>query len=232
MKIQTHFDQGSEEWLAQRCGKVTMSHAKDLLTGGKGKTRQSYILDLVAERLSGKPTDNFWSVDMQRGTFLEEYAIAAFESAMLDYEGSVTRVGFVLTEDERIGCSPDGLIDDGSGIEIKCPAPRQHIRNVLADGMDDYIHQVQGNLWVCERERWFIVSFCPWVEDFPLHIKMVYRDEDMIKKISESALRAADEVDEMVNAPVNKYGKRVAAIAKDAREAWESMQAGNDEVVL
>lgn len=230
MKILRHFDQGSDEWLAQRCGKVTMSHAKDLLTGGKGKTRQAYILDLVAERLSGKPLDNYWSADMQRGTFLEDYAVAAFEAAIPEL--IVTRVGFVLANDERIGCSPDGIIGESGGIEIKCPAPRQHIRNVLADGMDDYIHQVQGNLWVCERERWFIVSFCPWVEDFPLHIKMVYRDEDMIKKISESALRAADEVDAMVNAPVNKYGKRVAAIAKDAREAWESMQAGNDEVVL
>lgn len=230
MKILRHFDQGSDEWLAQRCGKVTMSHAKDLLTGGKGKTRQSYILDLVSERLSGKPTDNFWSADMQRGTFLEEYAVAAFEAALQDT--IVTRVGFVLADDERIGCSPDGLIGKSSGIEIKCPAPRQHIRNVLADGMDDYIQQVQGNLWVCERDRWFIVSFCPWVDDFPLHIKLVYRDEDMINKIAESALRAADEVDAMVSTTFKRYGKRVAEIAKDAREAWESMQAGNDEVVL
>jgi len=230
MKMLRHFDQGSEEWLAQRCGKVTMSHAKDLLAGGKGKTRQSYILDLVAERLSGKPLDNYWSVDMQRGAFLEEYAVAAFEAALQDM--IVTRVGFVLANDERIGCSPDGLIGLSGGIEIKCPALRQHIRNVLADGMDDYIPQVQGNLWVCERERWFIVSFCPWVEAFPLHIKIVRRDEDMIKKISASAICAADEVDAMVNAPFGKYGKRVAEIAKDAKEAWESMQAGNDEVQL
>ena len=62
------------------------------------------------------------------------------------------------------------------GIEIKCPAPRQHIRNVLADGMDDYITKSKG---ICgyERDRWFIVSFCPFVENFPLHIKIVYRDE-------------------------------------------------------
>lgn len=228
MKILRHFDQGSDEWLAQRVGKVTMSHAKELLTGGKGKTRQSYILDLVAERLSGKPTERYSSFEMQRGIFLEEFAVAAVEHVIDD---SIARVGFVMHDDERIGCSPDGLIHE-CGIEIKCPAPRQHIRNVLADGMDDYIHQVQGNLWVCERDRWFIVSFCPWVDDFPLHIKLVYRDEDMIKKISESAIRAADEVDAMVNDPVNKYGKRVAEIAQDAKEAWESMQAGNDEVVL
>ena len=50
-----------------------------------------------------------------------------------------------MHDDERIGCSPDGLIHE-CGIEIKCPAPRQHIRNVLADGMDDYITQVQGNI--------------------------------------------------------------------------------------
>ena len=54
----------------------------------------------------------------------------------------------------------------------------------------------------------------------------------MIKKISESALRAADEVDEMLNSPVNKYGKRVSEIAKEAREACESMQAMKSEVEL
>lgn len=228
MKILTHFDQGSDEWLAQRVGKVTMSHAKELLTSGKGKTRQSYILDLVAERLSGKPTERYSSFEMKRGIFLEEFAVAAVEHVIDD---SIARVGFVVHDDERIGCSPDGLIHE-CGIEIKCPAPRQHIRNVLADGMDDYITQVQGNMWICERDRWFIVSFCPWVENFPLHIKIVYRDEDMIKKISEAALRAADEVDEFVARTYQKYGKRVSEIAKDAREAWESMQAGNDEVVL
>ena len=230
MKILTHFEQGSDEWLAQRVGKVTMSHAKELLTGGKGKTRQSYILDLVAERLSGKPTERYLSMDMQRGIFLEEYAVAAFEAAMPDM--LVLNVGFVIHDDERIGCSPDGIIDENCGIEIKCPAPRQHIRNVLADGMDDYYAQVQGNMWICERENWYVISFCPWVNDFPLYARVIYRDEEMIKKISESAIRAADEVDEMLILPVNRYGNRVSEIAKDARETWESMQAMESEVEL
>lgn len=229
MKILTHFEQGSDEWLAQRVGKVTMSHAKELLTGGKGKTRQSYIFDLVAERLSGKPTERYVSMEMRRGIFLEEYAVSAFEAAMPDMQ--VLKVGLVLHDDERIGCSPDGLIHE-CGIEIKCPAPRQHIRNVIADGFDDYIQQVQGNIWVCQREYWYIVSFCPWVEDFPLYIKVVYRDEDIIKKISESAIRAADEVDELIKSPVNRYGKLVSRIARNAREAWESMQAMESEVEL
>lgn len=229
MKILTHFEQGSDEWLAQRVGKVTMSHAKELLTGGKGKTRQSYILDLVAERLSGKPTERYLSMDMQRGTFFEAFAIAAFSAAL---EEIITKVGFVMHDDERIGCSPDGIIDENCGIEIKCPAPRQHIRNVLSDGMDDYYAQVQGNMWICEREKWYVISFCPWVEDFPFHIRQIYRDDTIIKAISDSSRRAADEVDELVNAPVNRYGKRVSEIAKDARESWESMQAMKSEVEL
>lgn len=230
MKVLTAFNQGSDAWLAQRCGKVTMSRAKDLLTGGKGKTRQSYILDLVAERLSGKSLDNYWSVDMQRGSFLEEYAVAAFEYAY-PYN-DVSRVGFVLADDERIGCSPDGLIGVSGGLEIKCPGPRQHIRNFLAGGTDDYLAQVHGNMWVCKREWWFIVSFCPWIESFPLFVRKVYRDEGAIKNIAESAIDAADQVENMLSAPIIQYGKRVAEIAQDARHAWESMQADNAEVML
>ena len=157
-------EQGSEEWQKLRCGVVTMSHAKELLTGGKGKTRQSYILDVVSERLSGKPIESYSSFDMQRGQFLEPYALIAFEKANKRH---IERVGFITTDDGRIGCSPDGLVGEYAGIEVKCPNPRQHLRNILSDGLSDYTAQMQGNLWITGRFQWLLVSFCPWVECYP-----------------------------------------------------------------
>lgn len=225
MKILNHFDQGSLEWLQQRVGKITMSHAKELLTGGKGKTRQSYIMDVVAEKLSGQPIEGYYGLDMERGNFLEPAAGRAFtEYTSMDFR----RVGFVLSDDERIGCSPDGLTFD-AGIEIKCPRPRQHIRTIYADGADDYIAQIQGCMWLCQREHWHLVSFCPWVEQYPLFIRRIDRDDAMVAKIEESAMRAADEVETLYQMAVAmEQPQGIKRIAMESRAAWENAMAEQD----
>ena len=223
-------EQGSEEWQQLRCGVVTMSHAKELLTGGKGKTRQSYILDVVSERLSGKPIESYSSFDMQRGQFLEQYALKAFEANSGE---AVERVGFITTNDGRIGCSPDGLIGGDAGLEIKCPNPRQHLRNIFSAGLEDYTAQVQGNLWITGSSRWYVVSFCPWVECFPLHIACVTRDESIIARISESATNAIEEIDIAISSlSICANSQVIHSISEEARAAWESAFAIHDEVEL
>jgi len=223
-------EQGSEAWQQLRCGVVTMSHAKELLTVGKGKTRQSYIIDVISERLSGKPVESYSSIDMQRGQFLEPYALMAFEQT----NGiNIERVGFITTDDGRIGCSPDGLIGEDAGIEVKCPNPRQHLRNILSDGLSDYTAQVQGNIWITGRDQWFIVSFCPWVECYPIYCSVVTRDEIMIASLSESALNAVEEIDDAIrNVSIYTPTRTIHDIANEARKAWESTFAINDEVQL
>lgn len=223
-------EQGSEEWQQLRCGVVTMSHAKELLAGGKGKTRQSYILDVVSERLSGKPIDSYSSLDMQRGQFLEPYALKLIEEAN---GAPIDRVGFITTDDGRIGCSPDGLFGEMAGIEVKCPNPRQHIRNIKSNGFDDYIAQVQGNMWITGRQLWYLVSFCPWVKQRPFYYEVIGIDQKIISKIDESAMSAAQEVDYLVDEFSNMLtGKRIIDISEEARKAWESTFAVNDEVEL
>lgn len=228
MRIITDIEQGSLDWQNLRCGKITMSRAKDLLTAGKGVTRQNYILDVVAERLSGQPTESYYGADMERGNFLEEWGIQAFTLAT---SIEVERVAFVFHDDERIGCSPDGFTSDGAGIEIKCPRPRQHIKNIHAGGIDDYRAQSQGCMWITGKEHWYVVSFCPWVTQYPLFIKRINRDRDMIEALSASALRAADEVDALVSKASDiKATAAIGDLAKRARLAWENTIAMNAEV--
>ena len=47
--------QGSEEWFAVKCGKISASHISDVLAKGKGITRKNYMMRILAERLSGIP---------------------------------------------------------------------------------------------------------------------------------------------------------------------------------
>lgn len=230
MKIINDFEQGSLEWHRARCGLITMSHAKELMTGGRGKTRQGYIYDMLSERLSGEPVDGFSSIDMEKGNFLEPFAGQAF-TRLTGLE--IQRVGLVLHDDERIACSPDGLIDENTGIEIKCPKPRQHIRNMFSTGIDEYRLQCHGNMWITGRRHWFIVSFCPWVVDKPIFIKLINRDRSLIKAIELSAVAAANDLDRLVETVgLAKSPEEVRLIAETARNSWDNVLADNSEVRL
>jgi len=230
MKIINNIEPGSLEHMRRRVGKITMSRAKDLLTGGKGKTRMSYILDVVAERLSGEPIEGYHGIDMERGHFLEDWALQAFTlKTGLDVE----RVAMILSDDERIGASPDALIGSVAGVEIKCPKPRQHIRNMLQDGLKEYIPQVQGNLWLTNRTIWYLVSYCPWVKHYPLHIQAVDRDEDMIQRLADSAVDAANTVDDFVfKTRAMEPSANTLDQADQARKAWENVLADETEVII
>jgi hypothetical protein len=99
--------------------------------------------------------------------------------------------------------------------------------------MDEYLPQIQGNMWVCEREHAWFVSFCPWVADYPIVVRRIDRDETLIKRLSESALDAADEVDDIVR-EVRRADKRsdVQDLAMRARQMWDAALAMNAEVQL
>ena len=63
-------DQLSEEWFAIRCGKVTASRMGDLMAttrSGPGASRATYMGELIAERLTGKPAERFQSEAMKWG---------------------------------------------------------------------------------------------------------------------------------------------------------------------
>ena len=163
--------QGSPEWFAARLGCATASRFADILAttkSGPAASRQNYLTQLVLERLTGTIAESYTNAAMQWGTETEPLARAAFEA----YTGEVVReVGFVKLGD-WVGCSPDGLIGDDAGLEIKCPLPATHLETVLAKAMPaKHIAQVQGSMWVTGRKRWHFVSFDP---RFPPHLHLFH----------------------------------------------------------
>lgn len=178
-------EQGSEEWHRLRLGIPSASNFHRIITPAKGEpSRQAigYRRELLAEWLTGAPSgpkQNYW---MQRGTELEAEARAYYEM----YAGcEVEHVGFVWQDDDNtVGCSPDGLVGDDGGVEIKCPAPATHVGYILDQKIPtDYIPQVQGSLWVTGRTWWDFVSYSPGLE--PLVIR-VERDNEYISNLKDS----------------------------------------------
>jgi len=169
-------DQGAPEWFAARIGKPTASCFNKLITstGKKSTQMDGYINTLIAEELMGAPADFYTNESMRRGTELEPEARAWYE---FQTDIDVEQVGFVLRDDGLVGCSPDGITPFG-GLEIKCPGAGTHVSYLLANKVPAaYVPQVQGCMWLCERDNWDFVSYHP---DMPkLHI-VVARDNDFI----------------------------------------------------
>lgn len=196
-------DQGSPEWLAARAGIPTSSEFHTVLAvgpkGGKSATRVSYLNKLVGEILTGEPMVNFVSADMERGKIMEDEARDMY-AFMRDVEP--IRVGFIRNGSK--GASPDSLLGDKGGLEIKSAAPHIQVARLLADDLPpEHKAQVQGNIWVSEREWWDFVSYCP---KLPLLVKRVYRDDAYIRDLERGVELFNIELLQTVDY-IRRYGK-------------------------
>lgn len=201
MNIIESMEQGSQEWLELRLGKVTASKFKDVMTNGRGNkpsaTAKTYMIKLVAEVLRGESLPFFESDAMKWGTETEPQARAMYE---LKNDVEVKEVAFVELN-EFVGVSPDGLVGDEGLLEIKCPNTETQIKRFLDDvGLPgDYEAQVQGQLWVTGRQWCDFVSFDPRIDVEASYIQTrVYRDEEYIAKLEEKVSIFVEEMKSMI----------------------------------
>lgn len=163
MSIIHHVEQGSAEWYQLRRGRPTASMFHKVITPtGKPSTQaRGYMYRLVAERLLNESTDDYighvqWA---ERGRALEPDAAAQFA---FTHDVELQRVGFITTNDGRIGCSPDGIVAGRHEcVEIKSPAPWTHLQYLIEGPGADYKPQVQGQLMIGEFEAAWFYSYHP-----------------------------------------------------------------------
>lgn len=177
--------QGSSEWIQARLGLPTASEFEELVTpkwevkAGLGPT--SYLYRKLAEKIMGFAINDASSFAMEQGSIAEHEARPFYEFV---YETPIQTVGFITTDDGRIGCSPDGLIGDDNGIEIKCPQPHTHLQYLLEGGVPKaYLAQVHGAMLVTGRPRWTFLSYS---RQFPPLIVEVKRDEKIQAVLNEA----------------------------------------------
>lgn len=188
--------QKSEEWYRARMGIPTASMFGTVMAGTKtgkdSKTRDTYMRKLAGEKLSGIPMESYSNEDMERGVE-QEPEIRARYAFM--HDADITEVGFIRHGTK--GCSPDGLIGDVGMLEIKSAAPHVMIEILLAGEIPaKHIPQVQGNLWVAERE-WIdvVIGSSP---KLPLFVRKIFRNEPYIKTIAGAVADFNGELREMV----------------------------------
>ena len=199
-------DQGGDDWFQARLGIPTASKFATVMAKGEGKTRSEYMRKLAGEILTGEASDSFSSAHMERGSIMEDEARLkyALSEGVEPYQ-----VGFIRNGNK--GGSPDSLIGEKGGLEIKTALPHIQIDRLERDRLPpEHKAQVQGNLWVAEREYWDFVSYWPRL---PMLCVRVYRDEEYIKTISDEIDRFNEELAVLVER-IRAYGqepKREAA---------------------
>lgn len=192
-------DQGGNEWLQARLGIPTASKFATVMAKGEGKTRSEYMRKLAGEILTGEVSDGFSSAHMERGKEMEDEARLkyALSEGVEPYQ-----VGFIRNGNK--GGSPDSLIGENGGLEIKTALPHIQIDRLERDRLPpEHKAQVQGNLWISEREWWDFVSYWPRL---PMLCVRVYRDEEYIKNMSDEIDRFNDELAALVER-IRAYGQ-------------------------
>lgn len=206
MTVETFNDeQGSAEWFERRRGLPTASRFATVLAKGEGKTRSKYMRELAAEIITGECAEGYKNAAMDRGSAMEAEIRRryAFENDVVP-----DLVGFV--RNGRKGASPDSLIGENGGIEIKSKTWELQIELLESEKAKDptwvppeFIAQIQGNLWVCEREWWVVAIGAH--EKLPLFVRRVHRDESYILNLKTEINRFNDELSEMVER-IRRYG--------------------------
>lgn len=156
------FEQGSQQWAAIRCGKLTASEVKLILTptlkvANNDKTRQ-HVWEIAAQRITQYVEPRYITEDMLRGHSDEILARHAYNEKF----GGVKECGFVTNDNHGVtlGYSPDWLVNDDGQAECKSRRQKYQVQTVTNGIPDEHWLQLQTGLIVTERAWIDYVSYC------------------------------------------------------------------------
>lgn len=202
--------QGSPEWFAVRCGKVTASRVADVIAKtktGYGASRANYAAELIAERLTQSTAPGFTNAAMQWGTDQEPHARAAYSFL---HNVDVEEIAFVdHPEIAMSGASPDGLVGLDGLVEFKCPNTATHLDTLLSETVPGkYITQMQWQMACTGRAYCDFASFDPRLPpSMQLFVKRVERDASLILDLEAQVADFLAEIDAKVAALTERYAR-------------------------
>ena len=194
--------QNTPEWDACRLAIPTASKFGEIYTatGKVSASREKYMIQLACEAVSGRKEESYQSYRMKKASEMEAESRRVYA---MNHEGlDVYQVGFVYKDEKRmLGASPDALVDPKGGFETKdAEFTVQYERLKKGKMVASHIPQVQGGLYVCEREWWDFQSYC---SGLPVLCIRNYRDEKYITRLAEE---------------LEKFCYELAAKVKELRE--------------
>jgi hypothetical protein len=224
-----HLVQGSIDWLNARCGLLTASEMKHVVSPKpKMETRikkdglpfkqrewdpiasdekeRAHLYNLLAQRITSYVEPHYIGSDMLRGDEEEILARAAYSEKY----AQITEMGFI-TNDKfgfNIGCSPDGLVSSDGLIECKSRRQKFQVQTIVDLEMpEEYTVQVQTALLVTERKWCDFISYCGGM---PMLTLRILPDPEM----QEAIILAATAFEKRL---AEKFDKYIAALRSGTR---------------
>lgn len=189
--VYDEMEQGSDEWKAVRCGLLTASEMKLIITQtlkiADNDKQRAHLYELLAQRITQYVPPQYVGDDMLRGHEEEVEAVITYAA---EY-APVTHVGFITNNKWgfTIGYSPDGIVGEDGLIECKSRNQKLQIKTIIdyvsTGAIDpDFMIQCQTGLLVSERKWIDLVSYCGGL---PMATVRVYPDA----KIQDAIVLAA-----------------------------------------
>lgn len=158
--------QGSEEWMAARCGLLTASEMRLIITPtlkiASNDKEKTHLYELLAQRITRHVEPSYISDDMLRGKEdeIEARALYAERYAPVEDMGFITNNRWGFT----IGFSPDGLVGLDGQVECKSRRQKYQVETIICNTPEDtipqdYVLQIQTGLLVSERKWCDFVSY-------------------------------------------------------------------------
>jgi len=193
MRMHRDLVQGSDEWLAARCGILTASEMKLILTPGTLKQasndkERAHLFELLAQRVTHYVEPHFVTDDMLRG---HEDEIEAKRIYSENYAPVDSSVGFI-TNDKwgfTLGYSPDGMVGVDGLIECKSRRQKYQVQTLIENTLTgtipaDFMLQIQTGLLVTDRD-W--MDFISYSVGLPMTTIRVFPDSRIQAAIIEAA---------------------------------------------
>ena len=199
-----------EEWLEKRRGRFTASNFGKIMAGAK--TAATYIAKVAAESLSQMPDESFTSRPMQWGIDHEAEAVQRFSEiyGLSPYmTGSAQEL--IVSGCGNLAGTPDGLINDDCGLEIKCPNPETHLsyfqvltQSDLKSLKPEYYWQCYGYMLLTGRNNWHFISYDPrfYNTELQLHGILISAEQselDLLRAKLDNAIKERDRLLEFAN---------------------------------
>lgn len=171
--------QQTPEWFEAKKLKMGASHAGVIMANGKGL--DTYVKELLADYYSEGEKEIYTNADIQRGIDLEPLARELYS---IKTGNDVIEVGG-YEYDKYTFVSPDGLVGDDGGVEIKCHSDKVFVELLLHEVIDPkYIAQIQMNLFCTGRKWWDYIGYNQNIKPY-IYIKRVEPDSEAFEKIEE-----------------------------------------------
>lgn len=170
MKIYSDIEQRSPEWFELKYRRIGGTRSKGLT-----ENPETLLIELLGEFGEDyvEQEEEFISDSMLDGIIKEPEARAALNA----YTGhTFVEVGWVQSDIELLGISPDGVTVDGKRMcEIKCPQAKRHVDTCLKneiplDNLDQCIHYFTVNE---KLEELYFLSYRPEFNPKPMFIKVL-----------------------------------------------------------